>query len=77
MSIEETLIEEETTLPTPDSVEAYYGRLRLLVESMESDALKSNKGNKQFYRHFKRLNILNCCTISKPLASKPEFLQSS
>lgn len=46
MSIEETLIEEETTLPTPDSVEAYYGRLRLLVESMESDALKSNKGNK-------------------------------
>jgi hypothetical protein len=46
MSIEETLIEEDTTLPTPDSVEAYYGRLRLLVESMESDALKSNKGNK-------------------------------
>ena len=46
MSIEDTLIEEETTLPDPESVEEYYGRLRLLVESMESDALKSNKGNK-------------------------------
>tara|TARA_B100001059_G_C17774569_1_gene550463 strand:+ start:300 stop:521 length:222 start_codon:yes stop_codon:yes gene_type:complete len=46
MSIEETLIEEETTLADPTSVGEYYGRLRLLVESMESDALKSNKGNK-------------------------------
>jgi len=29
-----------------ETVEEYYGSLKLLVETMEEDALKSNKGNK-------------------------------
>tara|TARA_Y100000589_G_C27178153_1_gene639638 strand:+ start:1474 stop:1695 length:222 start_codon:yes stop_codon:yes gene_type:complete len=46
MSIEQTLDQVEETIADPTSVEEYYGRLKLLVESMELDALKSNKGNK-------------------------------
>mgnify|MGYP003132402727 FL=1 len=46
MSIEETLDQVEEKIPDPTSVQEYYSRLRLLVESMELDALKSNKGNK-------------------------------
>ena len=46
MSIEETLDQVEETIADPTSVEEYYSRLKLLVESMELDALKSNKGNK-------------------------------
>ena len=38
------VVEEVEVLPT--SVEEYYSSLRLLVETMESDALKSQKGNK-------------------------------
>jgi len=40
----EDKLEEIEALPS--SVEDYYSSLRLLVETMESDALKSQKGNK-------------------------------
>jgi len=31
---------------TPESIEEYYGMLKIMVEGMEADVLKSQKGNK-------------------------------
>ena len=36
----------EQELSDPEHVSEYYDRLKLLVESMEADALKTHKGNK-------------------------------
>ncbi len=36
----------EEVAVSPESVQEYYSSLRLLVETMESDALKSERGNK-------------------------------
>ena len=41
--MDEKLEESEVT---PTSVQEYYNSLKLLVETMELDALKSEKGNK-------------------------------
>jgi len=41
--MEEQLEEIEIS---PSSVQEYYSSLKLIVETMESDALKSQKGNK-------------------------------
>lgn len=40
---QQTHIEDEYT---PDSVIDFYNHIKLIVESMESDALKNEKGNK-------------------------------
>lgn len=37
------LIEEDFV---PNDISEFYGKVRLLIESMEEDALKANKGNK-------------------------------
>tara|TARA_B100001989_G_scaffold224414_1_gene178872 strand:+ start:5070 stop:5279 length:210 start_codon:yes stop_codon:yes gene_type:complete len=37
---------EESNEFSPESIQEYYDKLRLLVESMEEDALKADKGNK-------------------------------
>jgi len=37
---------EKTELQDPETLTEYYSRLRIMVESMESDVLKSEKGNK-------------------------------
>ena len=39
-------MEEVEVEVTPTSVEEYYSSLKLIVETMELDALKSQKGNK-------------------------------
>lgn len=44
MTIEEAIDQEGTF--QPGTIEEYYTFLRTLVESMESDVLKSDKGNK-------------------------------
>lgn len=43
MSEENQLLNEDYT---PENISEFYGKLRLLVESMEEDSLKANKGNK-------------------------------
>tara|TARA_B100001989_G_C24290333_1_gene340691 strand:- start:16 stop:228 length:213 start_codon:yes stop_codon:yes gene_type:complete len=43
MSEEKNLLNEDYV---PENISEFYGRLRLLVESMEEDSLKANKGNK-------------------------------
>tara|TARA_B000000557_G_scaffold179106_1_gene146084 strand:- start:169 stop:393 length:225 start_codon:yes stop_codon:yes gene_type:complete len=43
--IEENSIEENSEF-NPESIQEYYNKVRLLVESMEEDSLKANKGNK-------------------------------
>lgn len=45
----EELVKEEiekTEVQDPENLIEYYSRLRIMVESMESDVLKSEKGNK-------------------------------
>ena len=45
----EELVREEierTEVQDPETLTEYYSRLRIMVESMESDVLKSEKGNK-------------------------------
>ena len=37
---------EKTDVQDPETLTEYYSRLRIMVESMESDVLKSEKGNK-------------------------------
>lgn len=37
---------EQTEAQDPVSLTEYYSRLRIMVESMESDVLKSERGNK-------------------------------
>ena len=37
---------EQTEAQDPVSLAEYYSRLRIMVESMESDVLKSERGNK-------------------------------
>ena len=37
---------EKTEVQDPETLTEYYSRLRIMVESMESDVLKSEKGNK-------------------------------
>ena len=37
---------EKTEEKNPETLAEYYSRLRIMVESMESDVLKSEKGNK-------------------------------
>jgi hypothetical protein len=37
------LIEEDFV---PNDISEFYGKVRLLIESMEEDVLKANKGNK-------------------------------
>ena len=44
--VEEILEQEEQLAEDPSSVGEFYQRIRLLVESMESDVLKNDKGNK-------------------------------
>jgi len=39
-------IEQATELQDPTTLTEYYSRLRIMVESIESDVLKSEKGNK-------------------------------
>jgi len=39
-------IEQATELQDPTTLTEYYSRLRIMVESIESDVLKSQKGNK-------------------------------
>ena len=43
MSEEKNLLNEDYV---PENISEFYGKLRLLVESMEEDSLKANKGNK-------------------------------
>ena len=38
--------EEKTELFQPENIKDFYDHLKLIVESMEEDALKSTKGNK-------------------------------
>ena len=40
------IIEEQNEEFTPQDINDFYGRVKLLVESMEEDALKANGGNK-------------------------------
>ena len=44
--MEEQLSQTEEVEVSPESIQEYYSSLKLLVETMESDALKSEKGNK-------------------------------
>jgi len=37
---------EKSEVQDPETLAEYYSRLRIMVESMESDVLKSEKGNK-------------------------------
>lgn len=43
--MEQQLINEENEY-SPESVIEYYNHIKLIIESMESDALKNDKGNK-------------------------------
>tara|TARA_S200000501_G_scaffold171865_1_gene161944 strand:+ start:882 stop:1094 length:213 start_codon:yes stop_codon:yes gene_type:complete len=40
------IIEEQNEEFAPQNINDFYGRVRLLIESMEEDALKANGGNK-------------------------------
>ena len=37
---------DDSDYVVPESISEFYGQVKLLVESMEEDALKANKGNK-------------------------------
>lgn len=39
-------IDQENEVTTPESISSHYDRLRVLLESMETDALKNQGGNK-------------------------------
>jgi hypothetical protein len=43
--MEDTILEEQTEF-NPESVSDFYNHIRLIVESMEADVLKNDKGNK-------------------------------
>ena len=43
MSEENQVLDEDFT---PENISEFYGKVKLLVESMEEDSLKANKGNK-------------------------------
>ena len=43
MSEENQVLDEEFT---PGNISEFYSKVKLLVESMEEDSLKANKGNK-------------------------------
>ena len=44
--VEEMLEQEDQPTPQPETVAEFYQQIRLLVESMESDVLKNDRGNK-------------------------------
>jgi len=46
MSEELEQLQETPVLQDPETIEEHYVRLKLLVESINEDAIKANKGNK-------------------------------
>ena len=46
MSEELEQLQETPVLQDPETIEEHYARLKLLVESINEDAIKANKGNK-------------------------------
>ena len=44
--MDQNQVETSEDMADLSEIQDYYNRLKLLVESMESDVLKSNKGNK-------------------------------